>query len=260
MNSKREDSISGPAITASTLKLTFEISLSEHRNAKELPDITWEFCAEGTTQLSDFTGLWKGKAVQHDEYKKVPLSNLLLKDMSHSQLGFVVTQLVAYIANYELASVTGETSCLIVDLEIITTTAKDKEHNIVKAALMAEPLATPVDYDYPMYILSLEVGVTVLDLANAIRLTLTNKLKIQKAEISLEYNAKFWDCKIGGSMKIDKRVVEIDLVTPLPNVSDHIDINIPKSLTSGSLETQLNKATLGLEKEEKKSMHHLRHL
>ena len=186
------------------ISLSCKVEMAEARPTSQLGAVLWTFTATSTNKLSELSNIWRKNQNDLTPEGAVPFSTLKVSEMKNEGVGFTLTQPLASVPKYKLYSVylatqlnawktylpaefPSSTAGLEARLEIrypldsklraygarvtfdapITTSKGDSS---LRVSLSAEPLATPADYAYRLFIGGADQGMTIMDIAKAIRL------------------------------------------------------------------------------------------
>lgn len=179
--------------------LSFKVEMAEARPTSQLGAVLWTFTATSTDKLTDLSTIWEKNQNDLTSDRAVPFSTLKVSEMKNNGVGFTLSQPLAGVSKYKLYSVYLATefnawktylpaefplsdATLEARLEIrypldsrlraygaivtfkapITTSKGDSS---LRVSLSAEPLATPTDYAYRLFIGGADQGITIMDIA-----------------------------------------------------------------------------------------------
>jgi hypothetical protein len=211
------------SVTIEKVTLSFSVAMMEPDAAVAQDAVQWTFKASSTTSVSDLSELWPKNKDSLKEVKQAPFSSSQspLTGIEHSAVGFIVSQPMARVSKYMLASIFVVTSLddwrkflpsnlpkddfkatgrlevrhpfdsklrtigASVDFAVEVTTKYGLRE--LKAALVAEPIGLAGTYDYRLFIGGSEEGVTVIDIAK--RLGWEDKIRDLSTSLPTIYEA-----------------------------------------------------------------------
>lgn len=202
-----------------SILLSFKVEMAESRPTSPLGSALWTFTATSTEKLTDLSTIFGKSQNDLTPDRAVPFSSMKVSAMENKGVGFTLSQPLAGVSKYKLYSVYLATEfdswkkCLPdgfplsdVGLEarlevrhpldskfraygaIVTFNAPittSKGNSSLRVSLGAEPLTNPSDYAYRLIIGAADLGVSIMDVAKAIKLddemqTMTESMPLVK--------------------------------------------------------------------------------